>query len=222
MKNITSGEIRKSNYNFSFTFFYETYQKLCEDFITESDPLKFNKKLGSFMSTFSYAILSQEQTDYFIMGIYDLNREIEEDKELDKSWNKIQHILSKRKNIIIEYGNSGDGDLYKLSNLQYIQQHFKYKIDIVTADGGFDFSIDFNKQEIYAIKLLYSQLVYALNIQKIGGTFIMKIFDIFSKGMIDMIYLLSTLYTDVNIYKPNTSRIANSEKYIICQNVQTC
>lgn len=143
---------------------------------------------------------------------------IDNNNNIIPRWDKIEFLLKKRKNIIIEYGNSNDGDLYKLSNLQFIQQHFKYKMDIITADGGFDFSIDFNKQEIYAIKLLYSQLIYALNMQKIGGTFIMKIFDIFSKAMIDIIYLLSTIYHEVNIYKPNTSRIANSEKYIICQN----
>jgi len=33
-----------------------------------------------------------------------------------------------------------------------------------------------------------------------------------------MLYLLYTLYETVNIYKPFTSRIANSEKYIICTN----
>jgi hypothetical protein len=33
-----------------------------------------------------------------------------------------------------------------------------------------------------------------------------------------MLYLLYTLYETVYIYKPYTSRIANSEKYIICKN----
>ena len=34
---------------------------------------------------------------------------------------------------------------------------------------------------------------------------------------IDMIYLLSQLYENVYIVKPNTSRHANSEKYIVCK-----
>ena len=45
----------------------------------------------------------------------------------------------------------------------------------------------------------------------------MKIFDIFTKTTSDIIYLLSTLYKQVFIIKPNTSRLANSEKYIICK-----
>jgi hypothetical protein len=33
---------------------------------------------------------------------------------------------------------------------------------------------------------------------------------------VEMIYLLNLLYKEVVIYKPFTSRIANSEKYLIC------
>ena len=53
--------------------------------------------------------------------------------------------------------------------------------------------------------------------QKKGGSFILKIFDIFSQATIDMLYILSSLYTKVYICKPHTSRLANSEKYIVCK-----
>ena len=54
--------------------------------------------------------------------------------------------------------------------------------------------------------------------QKKGGCFILKIFDIFSKLTVDILYLLSCLYDEVYVTKPNTSRLANSEKYIVCRN----
>ena len=54
--------------------------------------------------------------------------------------------------------------------------------------------------------------------QKRGGTFILKIFDIFSQVTIDMLYMLSSIYNKVYICKPHTSRLANSEKYIVCKN----
>jgi hypothetical protein len=54
--------------------------------------------------------------------------------------------------------------------------------------------------------------------QKKGGYFVLKIFDIFSKLTVDMLYLLSSLYGEVYITKPHTSRLANSEKYIVCKN----
>ena len=50
-----------------------------------------------------------------------------------------------------------------------------------------------------------------------GGNFILKVFDTFSTTMIDVLYLLSCLYKSVYIMKPQTSRYANSEKYIVCK-----
>ena len=90
-------------------------------------------------------------------------------------------------------------------------------MDLVTADGGFDFSVNFNKQEIMCTKLIYAEIANAIAIQKKGGTLILKIFDIFSKGTVDAIFLLCGLYDSVYITKPKTSRTANSEKYIVCK-----
>ena len=39
-------------------------------------------------------------------------------------------------------------------------------MDFITGDGGFDFSIDFNKQEISISKLLFAQVIYAIVLQK--------------------------------------------------------
>ena len=40
----------------------------------------------------------------------------------------------------------------------------------------------------------------------------------FLESTIELVYLLSTLYKNVIITKPYTSRTANSERYIICKN----
>ena len=53
--------------------------------------------------------------------------------------------------------------------------------------------------------------------QKKKGIFILKIFDIFTEITIDILYLLALLYEKIYIVKPNTSRYANSERYIICK-----
>jgi hypothetical protein len=84
-------------------------------------------------------------------------------------------------------------------------------------DGGFDFSNDFNNQENISYKLILTQILYALLIQKENGYFILKIFDIFKYKTVEIIFLLSIFYENISIYKPKTSRIANSEKYIICK-----
>ena len=94
-------------------------------------------------------------------------------------------------------------------------------MDYITADGGFDFSIDFNKQEDLSIKLIITQILYAIIMQKKNGNFILKIFDVFKLKTVEIIFLLANLYENVYIYKPFTSRIANSEKYIICKNFKS-
>ena len=61
-----------------------------------------------------------------------------------------------------------------------------------------------------------------MNIQKLKGNFIIKIFDLFTYKTIQLIYLLYNCYSIIEFYKPLTSRLSNSEKYIICSGFQGC
>jgi 23S rRNA U2552 (ribose-2'-O)-methylase RlmE/FtsJ len=132
-------------------------------------------------------------------------------------WKKSNNFLSNNPNVKIENGADKTGNLYNINNYEYIYEKYKNSMSIVTADGGFDFSIDYSKQEILALRLILSQVIYAITLQKYKGHFILKFFDIFTKPSIDIIYLLSCFYEKVYIYKPNTSRYGNSEKYLICK-----
>ena len=139
------------------------------------------------------------------------------DDPICPGWKKTRTFLEHNPNVIIETGADKTGNLISLENFRYCAEKYKNKMDIVTADGGFDFSVDFNNQENIATQLILSEVFYALALQKQGGTFVLKIFDIFHKPTIDILYLLSYYYTNVTIMKPYTSRVANSEKYVICQ-----
>ena len=131
-------------------------------------------------------------------------------------WRKSEKFLYNNPNVIIEKGITGDGNIYDETNFIDCVNRHKNKIDIVTGDGGFDFSNNFNNQECAAFRLIYTQMVYAISMQKYGGTFILKIYDIFLKSTLEILYILSTFYTNIYITKPNTSRYANSEKYLVC------
>jgi len=133
-------------------------------------------------------------------------------------WKKSKIFLSKHNNIIIESGLDKTGNLFNVDNLWYCYNKYKNTMNIITGDGGFDFSVDFNKQEILSMKLIFCQICYAIAMQKKGGTFILKVFDTFYESSIDLIYILSSFYQKVIITKPDSSRQANSEKYIICKN----
>lgn len=137
--------------------------------------------------------------------------------ESPPNWKKIQYFLKDNENIIIEKGADKTGNILSLNNLIKINEIYGNSIDFITADGGVDFSADFSNQEISMIQLIYGQIVFALCIQKPGGSFVLKIFDCFMKSTVELLLLLSSVYDNVYITKPKTSRSANSEKYIVCK-----
>jgi 23S rRNA U2552 (ribose-2'-O)-methylase RlmE/FtsJ len=132
-------------------------------------------------------------------------------------WRKTDNFLKHNPNVFIETGKDKTGDILSLQNFEYCKEKYGSSMDLITADGGFDFSVDFNKQEINIARLLFAQISYAITLQKKGGCFILKLFDCFMQHSIDSLVILSSFYERVYIVKPNTSRYANSEKYIVCK-----
>jgi 23S rRNA U2552 (ribose-2'-O)-methylase RlmE/FtsJ len=133
------------------------------------------------------------------------------------SWNKLQrkHFFQiQNKKIHLHYGNLLDPELFEELLCKTSNMNTRH---LITADGGIDFSKGFQEQEFSAIPLIIAQVLYAIMLQKKGGIFIVKVFDIFSRPSVEILYLLSYFYEEVSICKPNTSRYANSEKYVVCQ-----
>lgn len=134
------------------------------------------------------------------------------------AWKKTETFLKKNPNVKIETGKDKTGNILTLENFVYCKEKYGSSMDFITGDGGFDFSEDFNSQEIHIADLLMAQIFYALIMQKKGGSFVLKIFDCFMNHTIDLLYILSSFYESVYIIKPYTSRYANSEKYVVCKN----
>ena len=135
------------------------------------------------------------------------------------NWNKLQSKIKNYglSNIKFFLGKDNRGDLYDIENFTECVQTHKNSCDILTGDGGFDFSLNFADQEKVAVKLLLVQSLYAIMMQKKGGTFIIKFFDMFTYASMELLYLLKSFYKTVVITKPKTSRYANSERYIVCR-----
>jgi len=183
------------------------------NFLTEKNSIKtfhLAEGPGGFIEAFNYKRNNKEDI-YYGMTLLSENVNI-------PSWKKATQLLNTNKNIKIEYGASKNGDLFLKENLIYCYKKYNRTMNYITGDGGFDFSADFNNQEDVSFKLILSQIFFALIMQKEGGHFVLKIFDVFRIKTIEAIYLLCNLYENVFIFKPNTSRSANSEKYIICRN----
>jgi 23S rRNA U2552 (ribose-2'-O)-methylase RlmE/FtsJ len=97
------------------------------------------------------------------------------------TWKKSNEFLGRFPNVILEYGGDKTGNILVLENLRYCKEKYNSSMDIITGDGGFDFSTDFNYQEISIVKLLYGQFAFAVTMQKKGGHFILKIPTYFTK-----------------------------------------
>jgi hypothetical protein len=76
------------------------------------------------------------------------------------------------------------------------------------------FETDNNKYFISIVKLL----MIVFKNQSFGGNIIIKLDNIFYKPVVDMLYILSSLYEKVYITKPNTNNITSFDKYIVCKN----
>ena len=195
----------------SFFKLQEIMQDLCLfDFSLSMKALFLAEGPGGFIESF---IKRRQNTldNIFGMTLIDTNRNV-------PSW-KLSKELCAKYNINLLNGKDGSGSLYRICNIDDII----YKLgpntcDFITADGGFDFSNDFNKQEDMCLRLIVCEIYAAIHLQKTGGTFVLKIFDIHKPATIAILYMLYTWYDQMYIIKPLTSRPANSEKYVVVSN----
>jgi len=165
---------------------------------------------GGFIEAIAYMRKNPNDKYYGMTLIDDMNYSV-------PGWKKSKHFLSNNPNVHIECGVEGNGDLMKPNNLNDCFNKYQGQMDMITGDGGFDFSFQYPHQEQISTNLIFCQIAFAVAMQKMGGTFILKMYDTFTQFSIDVLFLLSNLYESVYIIKPNTSRFANSEKYIVCK-----
>jgi 23S rRNA U2552 (ribose-2'-O)-methylase RlmE/FtsJ len=180
-------------------------------------------------------IKSSKTDKYFGVTLYSDNEHLLMQKEFINYYSnekpKRLHILEtiSRADIKEMYGganqnnkNLTDGDITKLHTVNLFggakneKNGFAEPADLVTADGGFDWKYE-NLQEQEAYKLIFGEILTALKCQKNGGNFVLKIFEMYTKNTIKYVELLRGFYDEVIISKPFTSRISNSEKYIVCK-----
>jgi hypothetical protein len=118
----------------------------------------------------------------------------------------------------IHVGADGTGDLYNHANIDHFVTSVggEQSCHLVTADGGFDVSQNYNMQEDLSLRLQVCETYAALRVQQTGGIFVLKLFDISHPNTVALVWLLTQVYKYVKIVKPVTSRPANSEKYAVC------
>ena len=196
----------------SFYKMVEIYNLMSlEDMIPDSSKIFYLAEgPGGFIEAMTSLRAEHDDTHYAISLIDDKDQSV-------PGWKKSQGFFERNQNITLEMGEDGTGNLFNVDTFKSIYEKHGSSADLVTADGGFNFSSDFNHQEDVSTQLIACQIAYAIAVQKLGGTAIIKFFDTFTAASLDLIYFLLIAYEDVSWVKPCTSRYANSERYAVCR-----
>jgi len=142
-------------------------------------------------------------------------------------WKRATTFLQKNKNVKIIYGEDNTGNILKVENQQFFIDYCtssKYggKVHLFTADGGFDFSCNYENQEQLIFPLLVASSKIGLEVLRPGGVFVLKLFDFYYKSTMDLIYFLSLHFQEWTLYKPSMSRPCNPEQYFIGKGFLGC
>lgn len=88
-------------------------------------------------------------------------------------------------------------------------------INLYTSDAGAPTDADPNRQELLLAKLHLGQVIVGLMSLAAGGNFVVKTFTFNYRFSIDLISILSTMFLEFYIVKPESSRATNSEIYLV-------
>jgi len=224
--------IEKINIPEPYTSFslYHCYKKLLKEnlFLFEN---KLYEEIFQFINPYEFiyskipnAKMSVSKLSYDSSIFYDLLEIIYTMnifEWVDKKNMKTLHITPNFSDTIdcIEILRDNNLDNHKsISNINInINMNLQSEIE---EDNSFNFifyeTINVNNYNEYILELL-TILKIIIKSQKENGISIIKISLLFHKPVIDIIYILTSLFEKVYVIKPNTSNITSYEKYIVCK-----
>ena len=137
----------------------------------------------------------------------------------------------------LSYGNNADSVIEFLNMLREDDKDIHFKSSIHVENGRKILDEPVEQFRLSTYDLLYYELndsdykttkdyiigtIFILHnlfcCQSANGVSIIKIDNIFYKPIIDILYILSTVYDKVSIIKPTVANVVTNERYIICKN----
>jgi 23S rRNA U2552 (ribose-2'-O)-methylase RlmE/FtsJ len=129
-------------------------------------------------------------------------------------WRRASSFLHNHQEVRLHYGTDGTGDVYRETNQDSFVAAAGH-VNLFTADGGFDFSINYDIQEQKVYTLLVCSATTGLRCLAAGGSFVLKLFDVSSESTMILIALMGRCFAEWTLYKPALSRPCNSERYFL-------
>ena len=129
-------------------------------------------------------------------------------------WRKAAKFLVDHPVVHIHEGADGTGNILELANQTAFIETAKGS-HLYTADGGFDFSSDYNAQEDSIFPLLLAEFLIGIQVLEVGGCLVVKCFDTMERATLDLLWIVSRCFAEWSILKPQTSRAGNAERYFI-------
>lgn len=117
------------------------------------------------------------------------------------------------------YGIKGDGNILDPENIESLStfvhsQTNQRGVHFMMADGGVYVAHE-NSQEMESKQLVICQCLAGLRLVREEGSLIIKVFDVVNKFSVGLLYLMYKSFKQFTIVKPNSSRPANAERYIV-------
>lgn len=162
----------------------------------------------------------QDLTKRSAVGIPMITMTLNSTEKQIPGFRKSQALMRRYPMIRVTYGSDGTGNLYSIANQESFTREATAHVpnaSLYTADGGFDFSADFNGQELTIQRLLVAEFLAGLTTLKPGPSSVMvvKLFDITFTSSVELLYVMSMCFDRAGLIKPLSSRPANSERYWI-------
>jgi len=130
-------------------------------------------------------------------------------------WRRAATFLQRNRQVKLHYGADTTGDIYLQENQASFIKAVAPGAALFTADGGFDFSVNYQIQEQRVFHLLVCSALTGVQSLSIDGSLIIKLFDTYSDATKALVVLLSRHFKEWIIYKPCLSRPCNSERYFL-------
>lgn len=111
-----------------------------------------------------------------------------------------------------------DGDLVSPENVATMAVRARSllgEIDLYTSDAGLDVGEDFNRREELNLRIHFGQALAGLLSLRDGGAAVLKMYTFFLPFTRSVIAVLASRFESFDVCKPQTSRPANSEIYLV-------